>query len=333
MASSEAESENDNQVVITISSADDAWEWFNRAVNEIDIPENHRIVFNGWPSFEIAIDGKDWDCSVPSRVMGPLMEVQKDLYRSYVQACFGETNLRKLRDEDREQLEIVVKVEKGSSKYEASLSKQLTKLANDALKDMESSHKMIMVLGIALTVGAVEINKAWVSQRQDEKQAEKTVELSKQETARLVVFSEGMTKVPELKVAKADYEASQNRLLKTLKPGDTVKSKGVELNSLEASTITHQEADRSKHMTISGAFRVLANNTTNGAGFRIKIARITDGLTFAADVPLELDHDQQKLIQKAEWSKGAIAVNLDISASVLRGKVSSAVVVSASESQ
>lgn len=50
---------------------------------------------------------------------------------------------------------------------------------------MDSRHKMIMVLGIALTVGAVEINKAWVSQRQDEKQAEKTVELSKQETARI----------------------------------------------------------------------------------------------------------------------------------------------------
>lgn len=327
-----AVADDDRSDAIFIRSESDAWYWFERATKGEELPDIPVLVFDGWPSFEISFDGKDWHGTVPSRVMSPLLEVQRDLHRSYVNLCYGMPNLRKLREEDRDGLEIIVEVDKGSSKYKAPLSEQLTKLAQDAIKGMGSRDKLIAILGIALVWGATDVNKAWVAQRQEEKQAEKTVKLSQEETKRLEVFSAATKEAPILRDAKADFEASQNRLLKTLKPADKVVSMGVKLTGREANDITHEEHARSQVTTITGSFRVLANNAAKGAGFRIKVARISDGLIFSADVPLELDIAQKNLIQRSEWSKGAVAVDLEIHANMLRGKVSNAIIVSAAES-
>lgn len=54
---------------------------------------------------------------------------------------------------------------------------------------------------------------------------------------------------------------------------------------------------------------------------------MSDGLVLQATVPFELDADMKRLIQKAEWSKGALAVKLDMSASMLRGNVTEAEVI------
>lgn len=261
--------------------------------------------------------------------MAPLLEVQRDLHRVYANVCYGAPNLRRLKDEDRDLLELVVKVKEGSSDYEAPLWKQLNELAKKAIDKMNSRDVVITVLGIAVVVGGVEINKAWVAERQEEKQAEQTVALSMQETERLKVFSEAVKQKPVLAETRADFEASQNRLLKTVKPGDTVQTKGVQLRSDQALEIVHEERSRAEDTHITGTFRVLANDASKGKGFRIKVSRIEDGLTFLADVPMELDADQKRLIQKAEWSKGAVVVRLDITASMLRDSVTNAVVYSA----
>lgn len=316
---------------LLIRNADDAWAWFQKAVKGEDIPEKLTLRFEGWPTFEMNIKGRDWDSTVPTRVMAPLLEIQKDIHRKYVEMAYGSANLKKLKEEDREQLEIVVKVERGSSDYKAPLDPQLNTLAEKAIKKMTSRDLLIAVLGIALIYGGVEVNKAWVVQRQTEVQAGTTVELSRQETERLRVFEAATKQQPILETARQDFEESQNRLLKTLKPGDKVSLPGVELSSGEAQEITQKERARSESVTITGAFRVLANDATKGNDFRIKVARISDGLTFQATVPFELDSDMKRMIQKAEWSKGALAVNLDISASMLRGSVTEAEVINVSE--
>lgn len=312
---------------IVIRSADEAWAWFERAVKGTDVPERLTLRFEGWPTFEMNVKGQDWDCTVPTRVMVPLLEIQKDIHRKYVEIAYGSANLRKLTEEDRDQLEIVVKVSKGSSDYEAPLDPQLNSLAEKAIEKMTSRDLLIAILGIALVWGGVEVNKAWVAERQAAVQAEVTVELSRQETERLKVFEAAVKQQPVLATARQDFEESQNRLLKTLKPGDKAVLPGVQITSGEAKEITHRERARSESVTITGDFRVLANDATKGNDFRIKVARVSDGLVFQATVPFELDADMKRLIQKAEWSKGALAVKLDMSASMLRGNVTEAEVI------
>jgi len=316
---------------IVISSADEAWALLKAALEGEALPERLSLVFDGWPRFQMKVSGRDWHGTVPTRIMAPLLDVQRDLYRAYANVCYGEPNLRRLRDEDRELLELVVKVDEGSSDYEAPLHEQLTELARKAIEKMDSRSLVITILGIAVVIGGVEIGKAWIAERQEAKKVEQTVELSRQETERLRVFSEAVRQHPVLGETREDFVATQNRLLKSVKPGDEVVSKGVALHGDEVAEITQGERARAEDIAISGTFRVLANDASKGAGFRIKVSRIEDGMTFSADVPIELDSGAKQLIQKAEWSKGAVLVNLDIRASSLRGGVMNAVVIGASE--
>lgn len=324
---------NDGWTKVSIRSADEAWHWFKTAVEGGEVPEKLTLSFEGWPTFTMNVSGRDWDSTVPTRVMAPLLEIQKDIYRKYVEVAYGTVNLRKLREDDRDQLEIVVKVAKGSSDYNAPLDGQLNSIAQKAVEKMTSRELLIAILGIALIYGGVEVNKAWVAARQAEAQSQVTVELSKQETERLRIFSEATKRQPILNSAKEDFEESQNRLLKSLKPGDKTVLPGVTITSSEAAEITHRERARAENVEITGLFRVLANDASKGADFRIKVARVSDGLSFYVTVPMELDNEQKRLIQRAEWSKGALAVRLEINATMLRGSVSDAVVERVSEAK
>lgn len=325
------ESYDDGWERIVITNQEQAWEVFQAAVDGEKLPERFILRFEGWPNFDMKVVGRDWDSTVPTRVMVPLLEIQKDIHRKYAEVAYGSANLKKLRDEDREQLEIVVKVSKGSSDYKAPLDGQLNILATKALEQMDSAHIAITIIGIALVWGGVEIARAWVARRQKEVDAEVTIELSKQETRRLEIFERASRRVPELESARQEYEESQNRLLKTLKPNDKTELKGMSLTGADAMEITHKERARAEDADISGVFRVLANDASKGNDFRIKIARVADGLTLSATVPMELDHDQKLLIQKAEWSKGAFLVSIDLNARLLRGNITEAQVFRVSE--
>lgn len=317
------------RVGITIRSAQEAWSLFQYASQGGDFPEKIILSFEDWPNFEMKVGGRDWHGTVPTRVMVPLLEVQKDLYRAYMSVCHGTDSLRGLRDEEKDMLELVVEVNKGSSEYMAKMAEQLNELAKTALERMNSRDVALTVVGIALVVGGVEVSKSWIASRQAEKQVEQTVELSKQETERLKIFADATKQSPVLASVQADHEASQNRFLKVLKPRDNIVLQGTSLNSTEAAEITQTERARAKDIEVGGVFRVLANDASRNSGFRIKVQRVRDSLTLSADVPIELSDDEKKLIQQAEWSKGVSLVHLNITASELRGKIVNAVVYGA----
>lgn len=316
---------------IVISDAETAWAVFQAAVAREGLPDKFVLEFRGWPNFEMNVKGRDWDSTVPTRVMGPLLEIQKDINRKYVEIAYGSANLKKLRDEDRDRLELVVKVAKGSSDYKAPLDEQFNVLVSKAVEKMDSIDIAITIIGIALVWGGVEISRAWIARRQKEVDANVTVELSKQETERLRIFSEATKRSPTLIESRQDYEDSQNRLLKSLKPSDSAEFKGVQLSGHDAKEITQQERARAEDEDISGVFRVLANDASKGADFKVKLSRVSDGLTLNATVPFELDLKQRELIQKAEWSKGQFLVQVCISAKILRGSINDALVYSVSE--
>lgn len=314
---------------ITIRSAEDAWQLLHEIENGREFQPGLELRFDGWPAFEMHVQGKDWDSTVPTRVMAPLLAVQKDLYRSLMQIKHGDSSLRRLTTEDRDLFELVVQVGKGSSDYRAPLDASLTELAKQAIHKMESKDLARTIICISLVFGGMEINKQWVAQRQDAVRADVTVELSRQETERLKTFADAVMKAPVAEDAKEGYAATRSRLLKAAKPADIVSLPGVELHGYEAAELVQAERARSEDVDIRGLFRVLRNDVSDGASFQIKVARVSDGLTFVARVPLELSEKQKFLIQEAEWSLGKTLVELSVSASTLHGAISDAVVYSA----
>lgn len=317
---------------LVISSEDDAWIVLNHALEHgNNCLDDFELVFEGWPRYDLNIKGKDWHSTVPTRVMGPLLEVQKDLHRAYTSICYGSDNLRRLTDEDRDKMELVIKVKEGSSEYDAELWNQLGEIAKAAVGKMTGTEIIITVTALAVVITGGSVIKHWISKRLEEKESENQIALSKQETERMRVFAGAMNRQPMIADMSESSIITQSKILKAMKPGDQITTSGVSLNSEEARMVAQTERAASQDVDIRGVFRVLANDASRGAGFRIKVERISDGLILAAEVPIELDLGQRELIKKAEWSKGLVLVSLHITGSKLRDNINNAVVYSASE--
>lgn len=319
------------RVDLYIRNEDDAWRVLKYALDHgSDIPADINVIFDGWPTYDLNIKGKDWHSSVPTRVMGPLLEVQKDLYRAYTSIRYNGANLQKLTDEDREKLELVIGVKEGSSDFDAELWNQLSEIGKAAVGKMTGTEIIITVVGLSLVLTGGAVAKHWISKRLKEKESDNQIELSMQETERVRIITEAMSRKPVIEEISESSIITQSKMLKALKPGDRIITSGVSLSSEDAKEIAQTERAASEDINVSGVFRVLANDASRSAGFRIKVERVSDGLTLSAEVPIELDLEQKKLIQKAEWSKGMELVSLHITGSILRGKIKDAVVYSAS---
>jgi len=311
---------------ITIRSADDAWQLLQDIEAGREFASGLELRFEGWPVFEMRLHGKDWDSTVPTRVMDPLLDVQRDIYRALMLIRHGKANLRRLTEEDKSLLELIVRVSPGSSDYKAPLHVALTELAKQAIGKMESKDLARTVIGIALVFGGVEVNKAWVSARQAAVHTEQTVELSRQETERLKIFAQATRQAPVVMETQADHEATKSRLLKAAKLTDEIFLPGVQLRGYEAAELVQTERARSEDVEIHGIFRVLRNDVSDGISFQIKVARLEDGLILVAKVPVELGEGQKALIREAEWSLGKTLIELHVSASLLHGAIHNAVV-------
>lgn len=314
---------------LTIKSENDAWAALKRATSGAPFPEDTEIVFDGWPSYRFDVRGKDWHSSVPTRIMSPLLDVQKDINRAYTGVRYSDDNLRKLTSDERDELEVVVKVEKGSSIFEADLWKQFSQIAEVAVGRMNGNQLVITVLGLAIAIVAPIMFKAWLASRQQEKEIDNRVKLSAQETERMKVFAAAVAAKPQLGSTRDSFQSTTNRLLKTLKPGDEMEVGDTKIKSHEAEAVVQTEREQSQAIELEGEFKVISNHTEKGDGFRITVKRLTDSLRINADVPMELPVDQKKLIQSAEWSKGVIKLWID--ASMLRGGFSAATVIKAEE--
>ncbi len=313
---------------LVIRSEEDAWHWLERATRG-DLPDDIQLRFDGWPTMFLDVSGRDWHSTVPTRIMPSLLDLQRDLNRAYASVRYQEANLRRLRDEEKDDLEVVVKVGPGSSKFSADLWGQLGKIAEAAVGRMSGTEITITVLGLALSVVSAVMFRQWLAARKEERQAQAQIELSQQETERLRVITEAMRQQPDLRAISADVDATRNRLLKATKPGDVMAVADVPVTSDEAREIVQPERERAREVEIEGEFVVLGNRTDKGDGFRISVRRVGDGLTLTADVPLALDYAQQQIIQRAEWSKGR--VRLSIEAEMLRETFARGTVVQAIE--
>ncbi len=313
--------------IITITNEAQAWEILELAINQ-GIPDEIELRFEGWPTFEMRVQGRDWHSTVPTRIMMPLLDVQKDINRTYASVKYGSANLRKLKDEERDELELVVEVREGSSGFNSPLWEQFSIIGKAAVERMDGTQAVITVLGLALTFAAQAMYKAWLARRQEDKELEHRLQMSQEETRKLQVIADATQRQPMLAAAQEEAQATQNRFLKVAKPGDILNVKGEVISAEEAVALAQPERERAIELVIEGMFSILGNRTDRSEGFRITVKRLSDQLTLSADVPIELPHVQQQIIQEAEWQK--TAVYLSINAIVLRESISQANVISAS---
>ena len=319
---------------IIINNEDDAWFWLKKALNDdLEIDQPIRLKFDGWPSIDQHFRGHDFDSSIPTRIMPSMLQAQKEINRIYSQIHYNEKTLRKLTVEDRERLELTVRVKEGSSKYDTNLADTFSELANSAIKNMESKHILTVLISAALIWGSCVSWKAWMTSQQEthakEIDSKHAITMSSLEKDKMALLAKAQEVYPSIREFTNNANRVRNDSLHQLKPSDsfTTQGLGIDISGDYAAQITEKPRAQSTEHRIDGEFIIQSVISGETKGFKLKVKRVIDGKMITVSIPDgTLSYDQSLVLRNNEWAKKPIL--MEINAKILRDEVSSATLVS-----
>lgn len=160
-------------MTVTINSEDEAWQTLRDLLEgRLKIDSKEKIVFGDWVKASVYIPGKRYDSALSAYMMQGWVETQRALYRSYALVAHGEPDARKLTDEERDKLELVVTVQSGSSDQEAALTDIIKEVLTGAIDKMDPTTIAIVVISLALIWAGQSVWRTWISERKEERVAE-----------------------------------------------------------------------------------------------------------------------------------------------------------------
>ena len=158
--------------------------------------------------------------------MKEFLAFQDSIYRTYALIEYNSTSTKKLKKEEREQLEVVLRVDEGSSKFLETVTGAV-EIINKSLSKMESKH--ILILGSLITVCYFG-NSAYKAHLQN------TLEIRKKEIeykkdgsfldAINFLSQEGTKKMELLKQVAEQYGSKEEQILKNANKGYNAFLKG-----------------------------------------------------------------------------------------------------------
>ncbi|MDT8422089.1 MAG: hypothetical protein RQ754_16800 [Desulfuromonadales bacterium] len=323
-----------------IASEDDAVELLQRLIDGFTFPENHRILFEAWPRFVIRIEGVDFDGTIPTRIMPTILELQKEVHRLYSLTVYGEESARRLSRADREKLELLVRVDKGSSFYDALLNGPVSKILQDATGRMNPEQITAVLIVAALSMTSVFMWKHWLAFRAKEKELEHTVELSRLEKEKMEVVERAKRQFPLSQSATSGIDDVRNGLLTKLKPEDRLEvnlweerqpgPSPLTVSGSFAEQVVKKERETAKERVVEGDFLINTAAFSHADEFRVSLQRSEDGYVFGADIPHGvLAPSQTEKLKNNSWDRKPIFMRVLVKE--LHGRLTSAKVVSVGE--
>ena len=140
-------------MLYSIQNEESALEYIKAALEGSYNNEIIQLEFDNWPQFQINIKGSRYNSTLTTTLMKSLVELQAHLNRIYAEVIYGKS-AKALTNEEREALEIVYKVEQGSSQVVADLAGFFTELGKNAMEKMTGRQVVTTVLGVAALFSA-----------------------------------------------------------------------------------------------------------------------------------------------------------------------------------
>ncbi|MDA8416546.1 MAG: hypothetical protein M0Z78_05685 [Betaproteobacteria bacterium] len=327
---------------IKITSEEEAFELLSKLIEGFQLEESFEVEFESWPRFVIRIKGGDFDGTIPTRIMPTLLELQKEVHRVYCKTNYGEESTRRLTKQDREELELLVRVDKGSSIFETFLNEPIARILQGAITKMTPEQITAILIVFGLSVTSVVFWKIWINYRTKEKELDHTLELSKIEKEKMDLIRKAAMKFPETQAVSEGMDNVRNELLTKMKPSDSLEVDTgteqepyptlVQINGEQASQLTHKPREKAVERLIDGEFFLRSTDFTRAEGVRAEVQRLPDGYSFRADIPLGvLKHDQIEALKNNSWNRKSVLMSVLVKE--LYGTYTSAKVVSVKEKE
>jgi hypothetical protein len=296
---------------LTISNENDAWNLLQQAVAG-DFDDNlFDFKFDNWPVLRIKLRGDQFQSTMTTAVMESFIELQKTIYRGYAELKHGTANARHLTVEEKKALEIVVKVEQGSSDLTAMLSDAATSFGREAAKKMDAKHIVIVVLGTALIWGATACYNNYLDHQVEQKQLDVQTFSSQEETKRMEILQKIVAERPVLQVIQQDTANTYAKFLKNSTAADSVEIAGNVIKQetvVELAKTTHEHP---KEVRLDGPCKIRKVDSSKLGKFIVYVEFLNDGRTFPAEVQeafLAKKDKFKSLIRNAEWDKRPVSL-------------------------
>ena len=295
------------------------------------------VKLSGWPKLEIRLVGEKFDASITPPVMKSFLELQNLVYKSYAIAQYDTDDTRKLSSDEREELEILVKVEEGSSIFEIDFQGVLEKFAEKAAETMSPELIAITVIGLGvLWVGKASYG-AYLDYRKEVRLGEAKTEeqrniletmrqSSKEETRRMELMTKLLVREPKLEEVSRQAYDSKTEMLKGFATADEATVSGITTTGEEAQELVVNARRKASERRLDGFYRVVRVDSSDPEAFKVKIRKHRGSLEFEALVEdITLDAEKKEILQYAEWERTTVYLN--INAKVLDDNIKSAVVI------
>ncbi|WP_429136405.1 hypothetical protein [Aeromonas hydrophila] len=306
--------------------------------DELDL-DGLAVRFDGWPIMSIHLHGEKFDSTITPDLMKAFIEMQSSIFRAYSLARYNSVQIRGLKQVEKDLLEIRVKVQPGSSRFEINLQEILENICHSMVGKMESKHLLIMVLGIAAIYGSNSAFNFYIENQKEVRLAEIKGEEQRQlieqlkvsqegETERLKVLHEIISEQPRLKTINQYYSTASSEILKRSGDASLITMQGVDLTGDVARELTKTERKKSNEIYLDGSYRILGVDSSKTGEFKVKLKNTSTSESFIATIVDEkINPDYIKLIQKAEWQQ--LPIRLHVNARESNGLIKYAHIVRA----
>ncbi|WP_313314579.1 hypothetical protein [Stutzerimonas nitrititolerans] len=319
---------------IVIKSEEDAFAAIERFLGGEAIGN---LKLEGWPKLRVRLVGDKFEASITPTVMKSFIELQGLVHRSYAIAQYGTEDTRKLSKEERDELEIEVKVEEGSSIFEVDFQSVLMKFAETAGTAMTPEMTAVTILGLGvLWVGKTSYTgylnyrkEVRMSEAKTEEQREVLtgiLEQSKQETARLETLTKLLIKQPALEQISRQTYDTKTEMLRGFSTAEKATVDEVTFSGEVAKELVTNARRKAVEKRLDGFYRIVRVDSSNPEEFRVKIRKHRSSQEFEAVVEdTSLDSEKKEVLQYAEWERTTVYLN--INAKVLDGEIKQAVIL------
>jgi len=312
---------------VLVRSEDEAWELLQKALAN-EISETAQVTFSGWPVFNLTIEGTDFNGSIPTRIMPPILDLQKEIHRIYCKARYNTEDIKKLKREEKEFLELVVSIKPGSTKFITNLFKALNEVIKNS--QMNGSQVLILLISISMLITSSIAWKDWLSSKEREHAIDAPTKLLIADAERIKLITDATTIMPEIKQNRKAIDNLKNNISRKLKPTDQILiDEEPIINGTRAAEIVPSPKEATKDVRMDGKYSIneVKFPSKYGGDYRFSVTCLSDDKSFMVDVsPNALTEEQFTFLKDGSFE--IKHVHMRINAKQHRDNITSARLVS-----
>lgn len=225
----------------SLRSEDDAWrllEWLLADKENFAQPE-----FDGWPVISLKIEGDRYESTLSTSLMRQVSEIQGAINRCYSRTAY-QKDARSVKQAERDELELVFEIRKGSTELKADATGLLDRLGDAMKKPSTANVAAITLVALALIISGSSLLSNLSSNR-------KAVE-----EKRLELLAKAIDRAPDLKDATPEFQKIYKDIVASASDADQITVGSQRISSADISKIADSQRIGGQRVDLEGIYKV-----------------------------------------------------------------------------